>query len=83
MVIFTWLWARIAPYALGLGAFLAVLGTVFLRGRNAGTAALTEQIRKHNEKLETKFDEIDNRRPDLDASLERLRDRARRGRRSR
>lgn len=73
-----WLWARIAPYALGLGAFLAVLGSVFLKGRKAGKVAVAEQIRKQNEKLETKFDEIDNRRPDLDASLERLRDRARR-----
>lgn len=78
-----WVWLRIAPYVLGLGAILTVAGTVFLKGRATGKRVVTDQIRKQNDKLERKFDEIDSQRPDLDASLDRLSKRARRrGRRS-
>ena len=56
----------------GLGAVIAAIVAAYLKGARAGRNAehIKQVIERDNE-----FDRIDSQRPDLDASLGRLRDR--------
>lgn len=74
MPFLTPLWLRIWPYLAAIGAALAAIGAVFLRGRQSGIdAARARQMEQAAEQRETR-DEIDRavaRDPDPAAELRR------------
>ncbi len=71
-----WLFGKLKAYLAAAGAIVLVLTLVFTKGRLAGSAAERTKQQSQARKRTEKFNEIDASRPDLDASLGRLRDRA-------
>lgn len=76
MTFLTALWGRIAGYVVAAGALLAMIGSIWLKGRQDGKAAMQEEQERHRrEVLEAKRkrdSEIDNLAPaDLDHRFDR------------
>lgn len=60
----------------GMLAVAAAFVAVFLRGEKAGRQNVEIKQAKKNNEIQQKFNEIDAKRPDLDAAIDRLRNRA-------
>ena len=66
------LWAILAAF----GGFVAVVATAWIKGRRAGRDAVIVEQAKKDDSTRKEFDRIDRQSPDVDASLDRLRQRA-------
>ncbi len=78
IALLTGLGARLQAYLAIAGAVVLAIGIAFLRGRKAATDHIKQQAAKQAGKVADAYAKIDTERPDVDASLERLRERARR-----
>lgn len=64
-----------------IGAIVAVivaLAGTYIKGKSAGKNEAENKTRKANEATQREFDKIDNQTPNIDASIDRLRDRSKR-----
>lgn len=66
------LWAILAA----VGGVTATIAAAWIKGRAAGRDAVIVEQAKKDERTREQFDRIDRQSPDVDASLERLRQRA-------
>lgn len=68
------LWGKTKFYGAVAGAFLVAVFVVYIKGRREGAASAKAAIKKRTDAVKEKWDEIDHRNDDLDAALDRLRD---------
>ena len=66
------LWALLAA----VGGVIATIATAWIKGRRAGRDAVIVEQAKKDERTREQFDRIDRQSPDVDVSVDRLRQRA-------
>ena len=59
-----------------VGGVLATIATAWIKGRHAGRDAVIVEQAKKDDRTRKEFERIDRQSPDVDASLDRLRQRA-------
>lgn len=67
---------RLYSFLAAIGAALAFVAAVFIKGRRAGIDSAAAKQGKRNDAIQKQFDAIDAGKPDLDGAVKRLRDRA-------
>jgi uncharacterized membrane protein YdjX (TVP38/TMEM64 family) len=72
----SWLYGKLQAYLAVAGAIIVAIAVAFLKGRKSGKEAVVTSINKQERKVNDQITKVDAQRPDLDASLERLRKRA-------
>lgn len=72
----TWLYGKLQAYLAVAGAIIVAITVAFLKGRKAGKQDIIVATQKETQKVDQKISKVDAQRPDLDASLSRLRKRA-------
>lgn len=70
--------ARLRSWLMIVCAALLAIGAAYFRGRRHGRDATAARQHEKVQAVQGKWDAIENARPDFDAAIGRLRDRARR-----
>ena len=67
------LWAILLA---AFGGFVAMVATAWIKGRAAGRDAVIVEQTKNDTRIRKEFERVDRQSPDVDVSLDRLRQRA-------